>query len=220
MPLRHLVRFRGRRRAARATVGLLALMLVRAVVPASAQSSVPAPVAQRSAPAMVAQSSAPAAATSPAAAAAPALPIKIVLSPATLAGLPRREAAVTDMHGGPATYSGVELGAVLARAGVPQGEALRGRDLAAYAVVIASDGYRVVFALPELDPAFTDRLVLLADQRNGQPLPASLAPFRIVIPDEKRQARWIRNAVEIDVDLLPAGAGPPPGAANGSTHGT
>jgi len=124
------------------------------------------------------------------------------------------------MHGGPATYSGVELGAVLARAGVPQGEALRGRDLAAYAVVIASDGYRVVFALPELDPAFTDRLVLLADQRNGQALPASLAPFRIVIPAEKRQARWIRNAVEIDVDLVPAGAGPSPGAANGTTHGT
>jgi len=193
--------FRGRRRAPGAILGLLALMLIRAAFPASAQTSAPA-----------------VAPANPAA--APALPIKIVLSPETLAGLPRREAAVTDMHGGPATYSGVELGAVLARAGVPQGEALRGRDLAAYVIVIASDGYRVVFALPELDPAFTDRLVLLADQRNGQPLPASLAPFRIVIPAEKRQARWIRNAVEVDVDLLPAGAGPPPGAANGTTHGT
>jgi len=202
------------------------LALGRAALPASAQSSTPAPVAQSSAPAPVAPSSAPAPtvpSSGPAAAGSTASviwPIKIVLSPATLAGLPRREASVTDMHGGPATYSGVELGAVLARAGVPQGEALRGRDLAAYAVVIASDGYRVVFALPELDPAFTDRLVLLADQRNGQALPASLAPFRIVIPAEKRQARWIRNAVEIDVDLVPAGAGPPPGAANGTTHGT
>jgi hypothetical protein len=192
----------GRRAAARVIFALAILTLGRPVVPA------------------VAQSPASAAAPSPAAASAPAWPIKIVLTPATLAGLPRREAAVTDMHGGPATYAGVELGAVLARAGVPQGEALRGRDLAAYAIAIASDGYRAVFALPELDPAFTDRLVLLADQRNGQPLPASLAPFRIVIPDEKRQARWIRNVVEIDVELVPGAAGPPPGGANGSTHGT
>jgi len=174
-------------------------------------------------PRAAAQSPTPAPGREPASAATPspiAWPLKIVLTPSALAGLPRREAAVTDMHGGPATYSGVELGALLGRAGVPQGEALRGRDLAAYAVVIASDGYRVVFALPELDPAFTDRLVLLADQRNGQPLPPSLGPFRVVIPAEKRQARWIRNAVEIDVDLVPAGAGPPPGAANGPTHGT
>jgi hypothetical protein len=192
----------GRRAAARVIFALAILTLGRPVVPA------------------VAQSPASAAAPSPAAASAPAWPIKIVLTPATLAGLPRREAAVTDMHGGPATYAGVELGAVLARAGVPQGEALRGRDLAACAIAIASDGYRAVFALPELDPAFTDRLVLLADQRNGQPLPASLAPFRIVIPDEKRQARWIRNVVEIDVELVPGAAGPPPGGANGSTHGT
>ncbi len=192
----------GRRVAAPVTLTVAILALSRPPLPAAAQSA------------------APAVAPSPPAASRPVWPLKIVLTPATLVGLPRHEAAVTDMHGGPATYSGVDLGAVLARAGVPQGEALRGRDLAAYAVVIASDGYRVVFALPELDPAFTDRLVLLADQRNGQPLPASLGPFRIVIPAEKRQARWIRNAVEIDVDLVPAGAGPPPGAANGPTHGT
>lgn len=167
-----------------------------------------------------AQSMAPAPAASAPAASAPAFPLRIVLSAESLAGLPRREVTVNEEHGGPATYSGVDLGAVLARAGVPHGEALRGRLLAAYAVVVASDGYRVVFALPELDPAVTGKVVLLADQRNGGPLAAGLAPFRIVVPDEKRHARWIRNAVEVDVDLAPPGAGPAPGPANGSTHGT
>ncbi len=149
-----------------------------------------------------------------------AWPIKVVLSAQSLKGLPRREATVNEEHGGTATYSGVDLGAVLAAAGVPQGPALRGRYLAAYAVVIASDGYRAVFALPELDPAFTGKVVLLADERNGQPLPANLAPFRIVIPDEKRAARWIHSAVEVDVDLVPAPAGSPSGTSTGAMHGT
>jgi hypothetical protein len=166
---------------------------------------------------------APAQSPSPAAAPAatsPALPIKIVLSAQTLAGLPRRQVTVNEEHGGTATYAGVDLGDVLAAAGVPRGKALRGRYLAAYAIVIATDGYRAVFALPELDPAFTDRIVLLADQRNGAPLPADLGPFRIVIPDEKRAARWIHSAVEIDVEPVPSGAGSQPAPANGGMHGT
>jgi hypothetical protein len=191
----------GRRRlfgAALALLAGLALPLALTGAPGRAQSPAPAPAGS-----------------------AAALPLRIVLSAATLAGLPRREVTVDEEHGGTATYSGVDLGAVLARAGLPQGEGMRGRSLAAYAVVVASDGYRVVFALPELDPAFTDRLVLLADRRNGQPLDATLAPYRIVVPGEKRHARWIRNAVEIDVEAVPpAGAGPPPAPANGSSHGT
>lgn len=39
-----------------------------------------------------------------------------------------------------------------------------------FLVVDAADGYRAVFALPELDRAFTDRIILLADRREGKPL--------------------------------------------------
>ena len=180
------------------TLALLSTALLPfAALPAGAQSTSPAPAA----------TSVP-------------WPVKIVLSAQLLAGLPRHEATVDEEHGGTATYSGVQLGDVLAKAGVPRGPGLRGRGMTVYALVLATDGYRVLFALPELDPAFTDKLVLLADERNGQPLGAALAPFRVVIPSEKRQARWIRNAVEVDVDVLPPAAGPPPGAANGPTHGT
>ncbi len=132
-----------------------------------------------------------------------AAPKRIVLSPDVLRGLPRRSITVTEEHGTRATYDGVDLGAVLAKEDVPQGAAVRGAVLAQYVLLIASDGYRVVFALPELDRAFTDRAVLLVDRRNGSPLPPHLAPFRIIVPDEKRQARWIHSVTEIDIETAP-----------------
>ena len=45
--------------------------------------------------------------------------------------------------------------------------------------------------------AFTDRVVLLADRRDNQPLPTAEGPLRLVIPDEKRHARWVRQVVSI-----------------------
>jgi hypothetical protein len=80
---------------------------------------------------------------------------------------------------------------------VPLGEQLCGDRLALYVVVEALDRYRVVFALPELDAAFSDRRVLLADRRDEQPLPAAEGPLRLVIPDEQRRARWVRQVIAI-----------------------
>jgi len=80
---------------------------------------------------------------------------------------------------------------------VKLGEQLRGKRLAEYLVVEAADGYKAVFALPEVDPAFTDRVVILAYKRDGQPLSSPEGPYRIVIPDEKRQARWVRQVVAL-----------------------
>jgi hypothetical protein len=64
-------------------------------------------------------------------------------------------------------------------------------------VVEAADGYRVVIALPELDPAFTDRQIVLAYLRNGKPLDEKEGPYRIIIPDEKRMARWVRQVTTL-----------------------
>jgi hypothetical protein len=57
----------------------------------------------------------------------------------------------------------------------------------------------VVLALPELDPEFTDRVVLLADKVDGHPLASKDGPFRIVIPGEKRMARWVRQVTLLKV---------------------
>src|SRR5262249_10815519 len=94
---------------------------------------------------------------------------------------------------------GVPLFEILKAAGVPFGTDLRGPALASYLVVEASDGYRVVFALPELDPAFTDHIVLLADRRDGKPLEGEEGALRLVVLGEKRHARWVRKVVALRI---------------------
>ncbi len=165
----------------RASGRLACLILVSAAMPAFGDPVVPPP------PPM------------PMSSASPLATQRIALVPALLIGLPRSSVTVKERDG-LATYGGVALGAVLARAGVPQGKDLRGPMLGQVAVVVASDGYRVAFAFPELDPAFTDRIVLLADTKNGQPLDAKSGPYRVIVPDEKREARWIHSVTEIDIE--------------------
>ena len=53
--------------------------------------------------------------------------------------------------------------------------------------------------MAELDPAFTDRVILLADRADGQPLDNKAGPFRIVVPGEKRMARWVRQVIVLKV---------------------
>ena len=77
------------------------------------------------------------------------------------------------------------------------------RESPSYLLVEAADGYRVVFALPELDPAFTDRVILLADRADGHPLDNKEGPFHIVVPGEKRMARWVRQVTSLKVVQAP-----------------
>lgn len=121
------------------------------------------------------------------------------LTAADLAKLPRRTVSAKDHGGKEASFEGVELGEVLKLAGVKFGEALRGKSLALFLVVDSRDGYRAVFALPELDHAFTDRVILLTDRRDGKALAATEGPLRIVIPNEKRQGRWVRQVITLTI---------------------
>jgi hypothetical protein len=99
----------------------------------------------------------------------------------------------------PTIYEGVTVKALLERAGVEFGESLRGKRLASCLLVEAADGYRVVIALPELDPAFTDKQIVLAFLQDGKPLDARTGPYRIVIPDEQRMARWVRQVTTLKI---------------------
>jgi DMSO/TMAO reductase YedYZ molybdopterin-dependent catalytic subunit len=120
------------------------------------------------------------------------------LSSSDLARMARRSVKAKD-QGHESVFDGVLVADVLKKAGVRQGTELRGEFLAFYLLVEAADGYRVVFSLPELDDAFTDRLVLLADRKDGKPLNEREGPFRIIVPDEKRPARWVRQVVALTV---------------------
>jgi hypothetical protein len=131
------------------------------------------------------------------------VPVRIPVSAETFSCLNRQTVDVTEEDGTAAHFEGVALGDVLVKHGVALGRALRGSALAHYVIVKAADGYRAVYALPELDASFNDRVVLLADRRNGAPLDAKSGPFRIVVPGEKHQARWVRQVTEIDVESAP-----------------
>ncbi|ADV62182.1 hypothetical protein Isop_1598 [Isosphaera pallida ATCC 43644] len=115
------------------------------------------------------------------------------------AKLPRHSVEAIDRDGTSGRYEGVALGELLKRAGVPHGETLKGSAMSLCVVVEASDAYRAVFALPELDELFTDRIILVADRKDGEPLVAPAGPLRIVVPGEKRQARWVREVIAIHV---------------------
>jgi hypothetical protein len=119
------------------------------------------------------------------------------LSASDLAKLPRRTVRAKDHSGKESSYEGVALIEVLRLAGVRFGEGMRGKNLSLYLIVEATDGYRAVFALPELDPAFTDRVILLADHKDGNLLTTSEGPLRIVVADEKRQSRWVRQVTSL-----------------------
>jgi DMSO/TMAO reductase YedYZ molybdopterin-dependent catalytic subunit len=125
----------------------------------------------------------------------------LTLTADDLATMPR--ATVRTMDNGMETvYEGVWLHEVLKKAGVPQGNELRGKALAGYVLAEAQDGYQVVFSLGELDPAFIDNEILLADAANGKPLFGAQGRFRVVVPKDKSGARSVRMLTKLEVVQL------------------
>jgi hypothetical protein len=113
-----------------------------------------------------------------------------------IATLPHSIVKVLD-HDKPAQFEGVSLASVLALAGVQLGDKLRGPRMTEVLLVEAADGYKVAFALAEVDPAFAVRDIIVADKRDGKPLGAKEGPWRIVAPGDKRPARWVRQVTAL-----------------------
>jgi hypothetical protein len=94
------------------------------------------------------------------------------------------------------SYSGVPLANLLGRINAPMGNLLRGDAMATYVVATGSDGYAVVLSLAEVDPGFRENQIIVADTRDGQPLGKN-GLFQLIVPGDKRPARWVRNLVSI-----------------------
>jgi DMSO/TMAO reductase YedYZ molybdopterin-dependent catalytic subunit len=123
----------------------------------------------------------------------------LALTAGSFARLPRQSVRATDTDGTLAEFEGVPVAEVLKAAGMKLGSDLRGPALANCLVVEAADGYRVVFALPELDPTYTDDIVLLADRRRGEPLGAREGALRVIVPGDKHTSRWVRQVVALRI---------------------
>jgi DMSO/TMAO reductase YedYZ molybdopterin-dependent catalytic subunit len=148
-----------------------------------------------------AESAAPAAAQ---AAAGPALvvngdvPTPLLLSLDDLRHMPRKTLTVTNGHTHKQeTYEGVPLAELLKRAGMPQGESLRGAAMAGYVIAGGTDGYRALYAVAELDSSFQDSDVIVADTIDGGPIGAREGPLKLVAP------RWVRMLRSITIGEVP-----------------
>ena len=123
------------------------------------------------------------------------------VSAAQVANLPHVAVSVKD-HDVPAQFEGVALATLLSNAGIQLGDKLHGARLAEVLMVEAADGYKVAFALAEVDPAFATREIILADKRDGKSLDAKEGRFRIVAPGDKRGARWARQVTVLRVTAV------------------
>jgi Oxidoreductase molybdopterin binding domain len=117
--------------------------------------------------------------------------------------LPRVEVRATDPHdpGKEIVYAGIPLIEVLKAGGLVLDSGMAGArvTVAMTVLVAAPDGYRAAFSLAELEPELTDRVILLADTKDGQPLSPREGPFRIIVPGEKHPVRWVRQVSTVTV---------------------
>ena len=124
----------------------------------------------------------------------------LTLTADQLKALPHVELAATEPHEKKDhTYSGVPVRDLLAKVGAPLGEKLRGKALQLAVLVRSKDGYATLFALAEFDDSFSSRTILLADSEDGKPLAANSAPLRLVVPGDKRAARWARMVTSLEI---------------------
>ncbi|MGC1415542.1 MAG: hypothetical protein WA817_09690 [Candidatus Acidiferrum sp.] len=124
----------------------------------------------------------------------------LILTPAEFKVLPLTTVTVHNEHTkADETYSGVRVSDLLIKMDAPLGAKLRGPTLGAYIVATGADGYVAVVALAEADPSFHPGEVIVADAMNSQPLDAHSGPFKLVVSEDKRPARWVRNLVSLEL---------------------
>jgi hypothetical protein len=105
------------------------------------------------------------------------------------------EAGVEETH----TYTGARLWDVLQQAGLILDPALPEDSLHKYIVLTARDGYVVVIALAEIDPAFGGRPYLLAWMEDGTMLSGDRSPVMLAVPGDRTEGRYIYGIASIDV---------------------
>jgi len=121
------------------------------------------------------------------------------LNAAAVSAMKKENVTVKDHDGKDHHYSGVSLYEVITKAEAVPGNMLKGKTMAKYVLVTAADHYQVVLAIPEFDPAFTDKVIVLADKEDGEALAANLGPYRLIVPGEKKPARSVMRVTSIEV---------------------
>ncbi|MBL7946854.1 MAG: molybdopterin-dependent oxidoreductase [Flavobacteriales bacterium] len=113
--------------------------------------------------------------------------------------LPVQEATLTERDGSQATYQGVSLGEVLDLGCDSTALLDKHGSLRAVVKVTAADGFVAVVAMAEALKDFSDHPVMLAWQRNGEPLNERHGPFQLVLADDRKPGRNVRQVKVLEV---------------------
>ncbi|MBC7167278.1 molybdopterin-dependent oxidoreductase [Phenylobacterium sp.] len=124
----------------------------------------------------------------------------VTLTSEALADLPRSRVTVAG-GSGPQVYEGPALAYVMRAARLPVGMRAHGEPMKGYLVVRGADGYAAVLSAAEADKELHEDVVILADRLDGQPLPEAEGPWRLVIDDDIRPWRSVRQVVAMDYRL-------------------
>ena len=115
------------------------------------------------------------------------------LGVAELTALPQVEVSDSGASG-KVLFRGPTVRSLVNLVGAPEGRALRGPNMMIVVIAEASDGYKVVYTLAELDEQFGGRTAIVAVTGNGQPLLPESGPLRVAMSGETtHRARWIRQ---------------------------
>jgi DMSO/TMAO reductase YedYZ molybdopterin-dependent catalytic subunit len=112
--------------------------------------------------------------------------------------LPATEVKGKDKDGKEHVFKGANLFDILNAATIPSGA----KSFMAYVHITAADDYKIIFTLAEIDPAFTSQPIILATSVDGKPLAKGEGPFRVVAPNDKKHARWIREVTAIKLVVV------------------
>jgi len=111
-----------------------------------------------------------------------------------------RQTITTQLQGREVRYEGVYVRDLLKAAGIPLADGQMNRANVSLLVRIkATDGYQAVFSVPDFDSDLAERSIMLADKQDGQALDKREGPLKLIVPQEKRPVRWVRQVESIQV---------------------
>ncbi|WP_198089137.1 molybdopterin-binding oxidoreductase, partial [Variovorax sp. E3] len=118
------------------------------------------------------------------------------------------------------TYTGANLWSLLGDAGIQVDGAVKNDVLSRYLLATGADGYKVVFALGELNPDFGNKAATVAYAETtagvSAPLSTTDGPFRVTAPGDVKGGRYVSNLTRLDVVAAPATAAGTGGAPSAS----
>ena len=121
------------------------------------------------------------------------------LSAADLSAMQQTTVAVHNEHTKTdETYTGVLLGALLAKYGLPVDKTTHQKMLRSYLVAEGTDKYWVLYSVTEIEGSEHNGTVIVATSIGGKPLGED-GQFKLIDSEDKKPQRWVRNLSAITV---------------------